>query len=390
MTEDPNRDHRPMTAPLPRPLAAEVVLPIPLDDPRIDTPAVLVDLDIVEANIARMAGLARRERLSLRPHVKTHKSTSIAQRQLAAGAVGVCCATASEAEVMIEGGVGDVLLAYPLVGRRKFERVAPLLGSTALTLVTDSKAVTASYRDLAQTIGHSIRVMIEIDSGMHRVGVDPRSVVEIAADIASGNDLELRGIMTHAGHSHDATDQLGIESVARHEAAIMGAAREELEGAGFDLAIVSAGSTITAPYLHAADGITEIRPGTYVYNDLRTMSTYACTPDGLAAFALATVVSLEGDRVTIDAGSKTLTTSHDAIYGFGHLRDQPGSRFTRLSEEHGVLAVPNGRSRLAVGDRVQILPIHVCAWMDLQPEIYGVRNGQIVERIPVEAMRHSL
>jgi len=105
---------------------------------------------------------------------------------------------------------------------------------------------------------------------------------------------------------------------------------------------------------------------------------------------LATVVSLEGDRVTIDAGSKTLTTSHDAIYGFGHLRDQPGSRFTRLSEEHGVLAVPNGRSRLAIGDRVQILPIHVCAWMDLQPEIYGVRDGQIVERIPVEAMRHSL
>jgi len=379
-----------MTAPLPTPLAAEVALPIPLDDPRVDTPAVLVDLDIVEANIARMAGLARREKLSLRPHIKTHKSTSMAQRQLAAGAVGVCCATASEAEVMIAGGVADVLLAYPLAGRRKFERVAPLLSSTALTLVTDSKAVTAAYRELAQTIGRSIRVMIEIDSGMHRVGVDPRNLADIAADIVSGNELELRGIMTHAGHSHDATDQLGIESVARQEAAIMGAAREELEGAGFDVPIVSAGSTITAPYLHATDGITEIRPGTYVYNDLRTMGTYACTPDALAAFALATVVSLEGDRVTIDAGSKTLTTSHDAIYGFGHLRDQPGSRFTRLSEEHGVLAVPNGRSRLAIGDRVQILPIHVCAWMDLQPEIYGVRDGQIVERIPVEAMRHSL
>jgi len=379
-----------MTAPLPRPLTPEIALPIALDDPRIDTPAVLVDLDIVEANISRMAALARRERLSLRPHIKTHKSTAMAQRQLAAGAVGLCCATASEAEVMVAGGVGDVLLAYPLVGRRKLERVTPLLRRGALTLVTDSKAVTASYRELAQTIGCSIRVMIEVDSGMHRVGVEPRRIVEIAQDIAKGNELELRGILTHAGHSHDATDQLGIESVARQEAAIMGAAREELEAAGFDLAIVSAGSTITAPYLHARDGITEIRPGTYVYNDLRTMSTYACTPDGLAAFALATVVSLEGDRVTIDAGSKTLTTSHDAVYGFGHLRDLPGSRFTRLSEEHGVLAVPEGTSRLAVGDRVQVLPVHVCAWMDLQPEIYGVRNGQIVERLPVEAMRHSL
>jgi D-serine deaminase-like pyridoxal phosphate-dependent protein len=233
-------------------------------------------------------------------------------------------------------------------------------------------------------------VMIEIDSGMHRVGVDPAGVVEIAADIGRGNELELRGIMTHAGHSHDAADQLGIETVARQGVAIMGAAREALEAAGFEIPVVSAGSTITAPYLHAADGITEIRPGTYVYNDLRTMSTYACTPDSLAAFVLATVVSLEGDRVTVDAGSKTLTTSQDAVYGFGHLRDLPASRFTRLSEEHGVLDIPRGGARLAVGDRVQILPIHVCAWMDLQPEIYGVRDGRIVERIPVEAMRHSL
>ncbi len=354
----------------------------------------LVDLDVVEANIAHMAGFARRNGMALRPHIKTHKSTAMAQRQMAAGAVGVCCATASEAEVMIAGGVGDVLLAYPLVGRRKFERIAPLLSSTALTLVTDSKAVTAAYRDLAQRIGHSIRVMIEIDSrhaiasASTRAGMWSRSRARCRPSQETSSDF--RGILTHAGHSHDATDQLGIESVARQEAAIMGAAREELEAAGFDLAIVSAGSTITAPYLHAADGITEIRPGTYLYTDLRTMSTYACTPDGLAAFALATVVSLEGDRVTVDAGSKTLTTSHDAIYGYGHLRDQPGSRFTRLSEEHGVLAVPNGPSRLAVGDRVEILPIHVCAWMDLQPEIYGVRNGQIVERIPVEAMRHSL
>jgi D-serine deaminase-like pyridoxal phosphate-dependent protein len=232
--------------------------------------------------------------------------------------------------------------------------------------------------------------MIEIDSGMHRVGVDPGNVVEIAADDRAGNELELRGIMTHAGHSHDATDQLGIESVARQEAAIMGAAREELEGAGFDIPVVSAGSTITAPYLHAADGITEIRPGTYVYNDLRTLATYACTPDAIAAVVMATVVSLEGERVTVDAGSKTLTTSRDSLYGFGHLRDRPGSRFTRLSEEHGVLALPDGEARLAVGDRVQIMPIHVCAWMDLQPEIYGVRNGRIVERIAVEAMRHSL
>ena len=382
-----------MTAPrypLPAPLAPDVALPIATADPRLDTPAIVVDLDVVEANIARMAAFARRTGLALRPHIKTHKSLAMARRQVEAGATGVCCATASEAEVMISGGVRDVLLAYPLVGARKFERIAPLFVEGALTLVSDSKAVTADYRQLAQNIGRPVPVMVEVDSGMHRVGVDPRSVVEIVKDITRGNDLAFRGIMTHAGHSHDAKDQLGIEAVARQEAAVMGAAREELEKAGFEVPLVSAGSTITAPYLKAADGITEIRPGTYIYNDLRTMGTYACTADAIAAMVLATVVSLDGDRVTVDAGSKTLTMSRDGGFGFGHLRDRPASRFTRLSEEHGVLNLPDAETHLAVGDRVEILPIHVCVWMDLQPEVYGVRNGQVVERIAVEAMRHSL
>jgi D-serine deaminase-like pyridoxal phosphate-dependent protein len=379
-----------MSHPLPLPLASDAVLPIGIDDGRLDTPAVLVDLDVVEANIERMAALSRRTGLALRPHIKTHKSLAMARRQIEAGAVGICCATASEAEVMILGGMGDVLLAYPLVGARKFERIAPLLAEGALTLVTDSRAVTAAYRQLAQAAGRPIPVMVEVDSGMHRVGVDPRALVETVRDVTRGNELIFRGIMTHAGHSHDAKDQLGIEAVARQEAAIMGAAREELEKAGFDVPTVSAGSTITAPYLKSTDGITEIRPGTYIYNDLRTMSTYACTPEAIAATVLATVISLEGERVTVDAGSKTLTMSREGTFGFGHLRDRPASRFTRLSEEHGVLNLPDAQAQLAVGDRVEILPIHVCVWMDLQPEVYGTRSGQVVERIPVQAMRHSL
>jgi D-serine deaminase-like pyridoxal phosphate-dependent protein len=376
--------------PLPTPLAPDVSLPIAIQDGRVDTPAILVDLDIVDSNIARMAAFARRSGVALRPHIKTHKSLAMARRQLEAGAAGVCCATASEAEVLITGGIRDVLLAYPLVGARKFGRIAPLLHGGELTLVTDSKSVTADYRQFAQNIGRPISVIVEVDSGMHRVGIDPRNVVEMAKDVSRGNDLAFRGIMTHAGHSHDAKDQLGVEAVARQEAAVMGAAREELEAAGFDVPVVSAGSTITAPYLKSEDGITEIRPGTYIYNDLRTMGTYACTADALAASALASVVSLDGDRVTVDAGSKTLTMSRDSGFGFGHLRNLPASRFTRLSEEHGVLSLPDAQTQLSVGDRVEIMPIHVCVWMDLQPEVYGVRNGQVVERIAVEAMRHSL
>ena len=380
----------PVQEPLPTPLSADIGLPIPISDQRLDTPAVLVDLDVVEANIAHMAGFARRNGLALRPHIKTHKSVAMARRQMDAGAAGICCATASEAEVMIAGGLHDVLLAYPLVGARKLERIAPLLAGGKLTLVTDSAAVTASYRELAQNLGQTVPVMVEVDTGMNRIGVAPGKVVEAVREVTRGNELDFRGILTHAGHSHDAKDPLGIEAVARQEAASMGAAREDLERAGFDVPIVSAGSTITAPYLKASDGITEIRPGTYIYNDLRTLGTYACTPDAIAATVLATVVSLEGERVTVDAGNKTLTMSRDGAFGFGHLRDRPESRFTRLSEEHGVLTVPDALRHLAVGDRVEIMPIHVCVWMDLQREIYGTRNGRVVERVVVDAMRHSL
>jgi len=265
-----------------------------------------------------------------------------------------------------------------------------VLAEGALTLTTDSTAVTAQYGELARRVGRPIPVMVEVDSGMHRIGIDPRRIVEVAGDVARTPGLQFRGILTHAGHSHDAGDQLGIAAVARREAAVMGAAREELELAGIEVPVVSAGSTITAPYLRASDGITEIRPGTYIYNDLRTLGTYSCTPDALAAVAVAAVVSVDGSRVTIDAGSKTLTTSRDRLYGYGHLSGRPASKFTRLSEEHGVLSLPDGDRPLAVGDRVEVLPVHVCAWMDLQPEIYGLRQGQIVERIAVEAMRHSL
>ena len=375
---------------LPRPLPPEAELPLHIYDERLDTPAILLDLDVVEANIARMAAFANRAGLSLRPHVKTHKSLAMARRQLEAGAAGLCVATASEATVMARSGASDILLAYPLVGRRKLERVTGLIGNSVLTLVTDSAEVTDGYRGLARHAGRTVPVLVEVDTGMNRAGADPRSVVKIASDVARGDGLEFCGILTHAGHAHDTTDPLAIERVARSEARIMGAVREELEAAGLEVRVVSAGSTLTAPYLRASDGITEIRPGTYIYNDLRTLGCYACTHDAIAATALATVVSLNGDRVTVDAGSKTLTASADATYGLGHLRGDPDASVARLSEEHGVLAMPGTESRLAIGDRVQVLPIHVCAWMDLHPEVYGVRGDQIVERIPADAMRHSL
>ncbi len=374
---------------LPLPLDPAAELPLPLEDRRLDTPAMLIDLDIAEANIASMAAFARRSGLRLRPHLKTHKSLAMARRQLAAGAVGLCAATVGEAAAFAAGGVTDLTLAYPVVGARKLERLAAVCRAADLTLVADSTAVADGYQEVARQAGRTLRVLIEVDTGMGRVGATPDAAPGLARHLSGCHGLEFHGILTHAGHAHDAEGQLGIERVARQEAAIMGAVRAELERAGHEVAVVSAGSSLTARYLSAADGITEIRPGTYVYNDLRTLACWSCTYEEIAATMLATVISVDGTRVVVDAGSKTLTTSTDPVYGQGHLLSRPDGAFTRLSEEHGVLSV-DGTPRLSVGDRVRILPIHACVWSDLQPEVYGIRDGHVVERIRVDAFRRSL
>jgi len=387
MTEDPPRFDEARLLPLPLDPAAK--LPVAVGDERLDTPAMLIDLDIADANIAAMAQVARRAGLALRPHVKTHKSVAMARRQLIAGAAGLCAATVSEASVLAAAGLTDITLAYPVVGGRKLDRLAEVCAAADVTLVADSAEVADGYDRVARRIGASIRILIEVDTGMHRVGVAPAAAADLAADIGRRGGLEFAGILTHAGHAHDAAGPLSLEQVARHEAVVMGEVRADLERAGHDVRVVSAGSSLTARYLSAADGITEIRPGTYIYNDLRTLACWSCTYDEIAATMLATVVSTDGSRLTVDAGNKTLTATTDPAYGAGHLLGWPESTFTRVSEEHGVLALPGGPG-LRIGDRVQILPIHVCVWSDLQPEVYGVRRGEVVERITVQALRHSL
>jgi D-serine deaminase-like pyridoxal phosphate-dependent protein len=375
---------------LPIALNADVDLGAGLSIDELDTPAVLIDLDVVDANILEMQMHADREGFRLRPHAKTHKSSFIAGRQIAAGAVGITVSTVSEAQAMRNAGIENLTLAYPIVGALKLARLRRLLADGPVTLVSDSVAVTKGYAALAESLGRPVDVLVEIDSGMHRVGADPREVVGLVKDLVSYRDLKFAGILTHAGHAHDVTDLSGVVAVAHDEARIMGAAREELEASGFRVAVVSAGSTLTVAHLRASDGITEIRPGTYVYNDLRTLACWSCEPSSIAATMLTTVVSSSGRRVVVDAGNKTLTPTRDPFFGLGHPLSHPKVGFSRLSEEHGVLDWSDGTDAPVVGGRLQLLPIHICAWIDLQPEVYAVRQGLVVARIPVEGMRHSL
>jgi len=371
-------------------LDPQAQLPLDLDSDLLDTPALLIDLDVMERNIVSMADLAKRRGMTLRPHAKSHKSTFIADLQLSSGATGLCLATVGEAEVMWRHGIQDLLLAFPVVGQAKLRRLRPLLDAGALTVVTDSVDVAEGYSALARSVGCQLPVLIEIDSGMHRVGVLPERAGALAAEVDRLPGLQVRGILTHAGQSHQAADQQGIERVARDEVRAMQRAREALEGQGIQVDVVSAGSTVTTPYLSADDGITEVRPGTYVFNDLRTLSRYSCTPDQLALSMLATVVSRAPGRATLNAGSKSITTARTDEHGHGHLVNRPSSGFRLLSEEHAVLGLATEDEDLQVGQRVRILPIHSCVWMDLQAEVYGTRGGQVVRRIRVDAMRRSL
>jgi D-serine deaminase-like pyridoxal phosphate-dependent protein len=299
--------------------AADVagLMPACLNDPRLDTPCLLIDLEILAANIARMAALARRSRVRLRPHVKTHKSARIARMQLEAGATGICVATVGEAEVMRASDIEDILVAYNIVGDAKLARLLPLCADGGITLTADSLDVAEGYSRMAAAARRTLPVLLEIDSGMRRTGIEPQLAGQLGSKIAALPGIELIGILTHAGHAHDVAAQPEIEAVARHEAAAMAQARDELDHQGIEVRVVSAGSTITAPYLSADDGITEIRPGTYVFNDLRTLEMYACTPDQIAATILATVVSVGPDRVVLDSGNKTLTMTSTEQHGFG-------------------------------------------------------------------------
>jgi D-serine deaminase-like pyridoxal phosphate-dependent protein len=364
-------------------------LPTSLNDPRLDTPCLLIDLEILAANVARMAALARRSRVRLRPHVKTHKSARIASMQLEAGATGICVATVGEAEVMRAAGIEDILIAYNIIGEAKLARLLPLCADGGITLTADSLEVAEGYSRIAAAAGRTLPVLLEIDSGMRRTGVEPQLAGQLGSKIAALTGIEPIGILTHAGHAHDVTAQPDIEAVARQEAAAMAQARDELDRQGLSVRVVSAGSTITAPYLSADDGITEIRPGTYVFNDLRTLEMYACTSDQIAATILTTIVSVGADRVVLDSGNKTLTMTSTQQHGYGKIKNRPLSNFVRLSEEHGVATVGAGDDELRIGDRVQVMPIHICVCVDLQQQGYGVRQGQITELIRIDAARRS-
>lgn len=344
----------------------------------LETPAVVVDLDVLERNLARMAAAARDARVRLRPHAKTHKCPEIARLQQAAGASGLSLAKTGEAEVFRAHGFDDLFVCYPVVGRDKARRLLALNETARLAVGVDSVAGAASLSEVFAAAGRRLDVRLKVDVGAHRVGVAPEQALATARGIAALRGVELRGVFTHAGHAYAAETQDAVAAVAAQEGATLVRVAEELRAAGLAVDEVSVGSTPTARGAMRVAGVSECRPGNYVFHDATQVSLGTCAVDDCALTVLATVVSVpDRQRAFLDAGSKTLSSDplRPRPAGHGWLLGRR-SRLTALSEEHGWVAVAEGE-RFRVGERVRVLPNHACVVANLHDRLHGVRAGRV-------------
>jgi D-serine deaminase-like pyridoxal phosphate-dependent protein len=350
------------------------------------TPAVVVDLDVLERNIGRMADRAREAGVRLRPHAKTHKCPDIARLQRAAGAWGLSVAKVGEAEVFADAGFDDLFVAYPVVGEDKGRRLLALADRVRLAVGADSlegaRTLAGPFREAARALD----VLLKVDVGYGRVGVLPEHAVELARRVADLPGLRLRGVFTHAGHGYLAETRAAVDEIARLEGERLAAAAADLRAAGFAVEEVSVGSTPTAAGAMRVPGVTECRPGNYVFHDASQVALGTCRMEDCALTVVATVVSVPApDRAVVDAGSKTLSSDplRPRPGGYGRVLGR-SSRIERLSEEHGVISVVEGES-FQIGERVRILPNHACVVANLHGSLVGLCGDRVEARLEVAA-----
>ena len=354
----------------------------------VDTPDVLIDRDVLERNIARMAAAVRERGLLLRPHAKTHKVPEIAALQLAAGAAGLTVATLGEAEVFAAHGAEDLFVAYPLwVGPRQAERLRRLSAAARISVGVDSAEAAAVMGGQLGDAAGDVAVVVEIDSGHHRSGVRPEDAADVARAAARAG-LRVEGVFTFPGHSY--APGMPVEAAAQEQQALDRAAGQ-LAAAGFEVRRRSGGSTPSA-LLTDSTTATEVRPGVYVFGDAQQLELGRCALEDIALTVAATVVSRhEGGngvprRTVLDAGSKVLGSDRPAwATGCGRLMDHPDARITALSEHHATVVWPEDAPLPALGERLRVIPNHVCLTMNLVDDVAVVRDGALLERWTVAA-----
>ena len=358
------------------------------------TPQVVVDRRRILANIARMQQAATARGIALRPHAKTHKIPQVAQLQIQRGAKGICCAKLGEAEVFAASGVGDIRLPYPLHPVNA-PRVVALMGRTRLSIIVDDLEVARGWSEAMLAAGHVLDVLVKVDVGFHRCGIDPdaRGAADLVRAVADLPALRLLGLLSHAGQAYHARSEKELREIARRE-------RDWLVGlasdAGLEAPEISVGSTPTARFSLELDGLTELRPGNYVYFDRTQVGLGAASLEDCALTVIARVVSRPApDRVILDCGSKTLTSDgargFRAPQGYGAVFTDlesdvvdEGLLVERLSEEHATVKAPRDCT-LRPGDLVRVLPNHACTVSNLVDYVQLVDGLDVLEPLRVEA-----
>jgi len=356
----------------------------------VETPHLSIDGAKMKKNIEKMAAIAERNGVALRPHVKTHKIPAIAQAQVEAGAAGITVAKVSEAEVMADAGLEDIFIAYPLVTDSKIRRAVELAQKLKKIIVGVDSLEGA--RRLSTAAGDQVmEVRLEVDTGLRRTGVAYDEAVELAREIDAFDNLDLSGIYTYRGAVLGGSPTLDRKNAGLEEGDLMVSLADRMREREIDIRDVSLGSTPTAKYAAEVEGVTEIRPGTYVFYDRMQARLGACSLEECAATVVCTVVSRpHEDLAVIDGGSKTFATDVQPgieplnLEGFGHVVGYPGATLERLTEEHGMLTV-TGEHALKVGDTLRIIPNHVCSTVNLHDEVYLVGESGAVEEVRVAA-----
>ena len=364
----------------------------------LPTPQILIDERRARRNIDRVQQLATAAGVSLRPHAKTHKSPTVARWQIERGAIGICCAKLGEAEVFVDAGIRDVRLPYP-VNPSNAARVVALLDRAAISIIVDHVDVARGWSEAMQRASRTLDVLIKVDVGFHRCGIDPTAhALEFITTIASLKGLRLRGLLSHAGHAYHAESEDALCTIAKQESEILLALQDAARTAGIALDELSVGATPSLRYSLRQKGLTELRPGNYVYFDRTQVSLGAATLDDCALTVLATVVTKHDGRIVLDCGSKTLTNDQARgiakAPGFGAVlargngdsdrRIDEALVIERLSEEHATVKVIGGTA-LEPGDRVQVIPNHSCVVSNLVDAVRLVDGERVVDTIPIAA-----
>lgn len=354
---------------------------------QLETPCLVIDSQVVRRNLEALQQYAQQHNLQVRPHAKTHKSLRIAREQLQMGSHGLSVAKVGEAEVLSQE-CDDLLIAYPAIDAQRCQRIAQLARKVNLRVAVDSRESVDALASAAKVQGATIGILVDQDVGFHRTGISsPDGVAGLAAHVLEQPDmLRFDGIFFYPGQITAPADQQ--QELLRQIDDQLQMTLQSCRSLGIEVEVVSGGSTPSSFQSHHITCQTEIRPGTYVFNDMNTVRGGFCDIEQCAAGVVATVVSTAvAGKVVVDAGTKALASDRNWIVpdsGFGHVIEYPDAKIVRLSEEHGEIDVSECSSKPCLGERVTVIPNHICPCVNLHDSFLWLNELGQAERSPVD------